>query len=118
MNDELRINKVYEVVPRKAPLDAKKKKRKREQKQRDETGTHFQNLAEAAEIAHAALERSNSPYRFCVYQKEGEVFIDVVVVGEDGKVKEVRKKNITHGEFSTWLNHIEEGDGLCLDITA
>jgi len=118
MNDDLRINKIYQVAPRKTLLNAKKKKGKREQKQRDETGNHFQDLAEAAELAHTVLEKSNSPYRFCVYQKEGEVFIDVVIVGEDGKVKEVRKKNITHDEFSTWLNHIEEGDGLFLDITA
>ncbi|MDR4498628.1 MAG: hypothetical protein MRK02_12040 [Candidatus Scalindua sp.] len=54
MNDELRINKVYQVTPRKTLLDPKKKKRKQEQKKRDETGSHFHDLTEAAEHAHAA----------------------------------------------------------------
>jgi len=56
-----------------------------------------------------------SPYRFCVYQEDDDVFIDVVILGEDGKIKKIEKKNITDDEFSTWLNHIENGYGLLLD---
>ncbi len=46
-----------------------------------------------------------------------EGFIDIVIVGDDGKIKETTKKNITHDEFSIWLNHIEQGKGLFCDIT-
>ena len=31
---------------------------------------------------------------------------------------EAKKTNITHEEFTTWLNHIEQGNGLFFDITA
>ncbi len=117
MNDELRINKIVRVNPHKTPLNPNRKKDQREDKHRDEAGNHFQQLAEAAELAHTVLEKNNSPYRFCVYQNGEEVFIDIVIVDEDGKIKEIKKKNITHDEFSTWLNHIEQGEGLFFDIT-
>ncbi len=118
MNDELRINKIARVNPQKTPLNPNRKKGQREYKHRDEARNHFQQLAEAAELAHTVLGKNNSPYRFCVYQNGEEVFIDIVIVDEDGKIKEIKKKNITHDEFSTWLNHIEQGEGLFFDITA
>lgn len=118
MNDELRVNKISHINPRKTPLNSKRKKGKREHKHKDEAGNHFQKLANAAEQAHDVLVKNKSPYRFCVYQKEGEVFIDIVIVDENGKIKEIKKKNITHDEFSTWLNHIEQGGGFFFDITA
>jgi hypothetical protein len=118
MNDELRINKIVHVDPRKPSSDSKGKKKEQEHKPKDEAVNHFESLAEAAELAHDTLEKNNSPYRFCVYQKEGEVFIDIVIIGDDGEIKETMKKNITHEEFSTWLNHIEQGEGLFFDTTA
>ncbi|MDR4505533.1 MAG: hypothetical protein MRK01_12205 [Candidatus Scalindua sp.] len=118
MGDELSVDNIYRVAPRKKPLRSRRRKSNRDRKQRDEAGNHFQYLAEAAEIAHAVLEKNNSPYRFCIYQKDQEVFIDIVIVDEVGEIREVRKKNITHDEFSTWLNHIEQGEGFFLDLTA
>ncbi|GJQ58248.1 MAG: hypothetical protein D8M57_02830 [Candidatus Scalindua sp. AMX11] len=118
MDDELRIDNIYRVVTRKKPLRSKRKKGDRDQKQRDEAGSNFQHLVEAAEAAHTLLEKNHSPYRFCVYQKDEEVFIDIVIVGEGGEIREIRKKNITHDEFSTWINHIEQGEGFFLDVTA
>ncbi len=117
MSDELRIDNVNHVIARKKPLLSRKKKGNRDRKRRDEAGDHFQNLAEAAEAAHKELEKNNSPYRFCVYEKDGDVFIDIVIVCERGEIKEIREKNITHDEFSVWLNHIEQGDGFFLDLT-
>lgn len=118
MNDELRINKINPLDQQKSPPDSKRRKEEREHKPKDEAGRHFQSLADAAELAHDTLEKNNSPYRFYVYQEEGEVFIDIVIIGEDGKIKETKKKNITHEEFSTWLNHIEQGEGLFFDTIA
>ncbi len=101
MNDELKINRIDPVKQQKPPHDSKRKKKGEEQehKPKDEAGEHFQSLSDAAELAHDTLEKNNSPYRFCVYQKEGEVFIDIVIIGEDGEIKETKKKNITHEEF-------------------
>ena len=118
MDDEIRVNKTVRVIPQKTPPKPGKKNGKQEHKHRDEAGNHFQQLSKAAELAHDVLEKSNSPYRFCVYQEGEEIFIDIVIVDDDGKIKETKKKNITHDEFSTWLNHIEQGNGLFFDITA
>ncbi len=118
MDDEIRVNKSVRVIPQKPFLKPGKKKDKQEHKHRDEAGDHFQQLSKAAELAHDVLVRNHSPYRFCVYQEGEEVFIDIVIVDDDGKIKETKKKNITHDEFTTWLNHIEQGNGFFFDITA
>ena len=120
MNDELKINRIDPVKQQKPSPDSKRKKKEEEEehKPKDEAGDHFQSLSDAAELAHNTLKKNNSPYRFRVYQKDGEVFIDIVIIGEDGKIKETQKQNITHEEFSTWLDHIEQGEGLFFDTTA
>ena len=118
MDDEIRVNKSVRIIPQKTSLKPWKKKGRQEHKHRDEAGDHFQQLSKAAELAHDVLEKNNSPYRFCVYQEGEEVFIDIVIVDDDGKILETKKTNITHEEFTTWLNHIEQGNGLFFDITA
>ena len=118
MDDEIRVNKTISVIPEKTFLKPGNKKGKQEHKKRDEAGNHFQQLSKAAELAHDVLVRNNSPYRFRVYQEGEEIFIDIVIVDDDGKINETKKKNITHEEFSMWLNHIEQGNGFFFDITA
>jgi hypothetical protein len=117
MDDEIRVNKTVRVIPQKPPLKPGKKKEQEEHKHRDEAGNHFQQLSKAAELANDVLKKDKSPYRFSVYQEEEEVFIDIVIVDDDGTIKEAKKTNITHEEFSTWLNHIEQGNGLFFNIT-
>ncbi len=119
MGDEIRVNKSVRIIPQKPPLKSGKKKEQEEHKQhRDEAGDHFQQLSKAADLANETLEKDKSPYRFRIYQEEEEVFIDIVIVDDDGTIKEAKKTNITHEEFTTWLNHIEQGNGLFFDITA
>ena len=118
MDDEIRVNKTVRVIPQKPSLKPGKKKEQEEHKHRDEAGNHFQQLSKAAELANDVLKKDKSPYRFSVYQEEEEVFIDIVIVDDEGTIKEAKKTNITHEEFSTWLNHIEQGNGLFFDITA
>jgi len=117
--DDLKVHPIQPVSPQVTRLNSDEKKRQHEQQHRrrgkDKAGRHFQTLADAAEKSHESLTRMNSPYRFCVYQEGDDVFIDVVILGEDGKIKKIEKKNITDDEFNTWLNHIENGYGLLLD---
>lgn len=118
MDDEIRVNKAVRIIPQKPPLKPGKKKEKEEHKHKDEAGNHFQQLSNAAKLANDVLEKDKSPYRFRVYQEGEEVFIDIVIVDDDLTIKETKKTNITHEEFTTWLNHIEQGNGLFFDITA
>ena len=117
--EDLKVHRIQPISPQVNRLNPEEKKHQQQSQQRpkgeDKAGRHFQTLVEAAEKSHQRLTRMNSPYRFCVYQEDNEVFIDVVILGEDGKIKKIQKSNITDDEFSTWLNHIENGYGLLLD---
>jgi hypothetical protein len=118
MVDEIRINKPVRIIPQKPPLKPGKKKEQEERKHKDEAGDHFLQLSKAAKLANDTLEKDKSPYRFRVYQEGKEVFIDIVIVDESLTIQETKKTNITHEEFTTWLNHIEQGNGLFFDIIA
>jgi hypothetical protein len=118
MVDEIRINKPVRIIPQKPPLKPVKKKEQEERKHKDEAGDHFLQLSKAAKLANDTLERDKSPYRFRVYQEGKEVFIDIVIVDGSLTIQETKKTNITHEEFTTWLNHIEQGNGLFFDIIA
>ncbi len=112
------------VVDRIAPVPAKetyrkqdKRKKKQDKKRHHEAaGDHFHSLAKAAQRAHEILEMNNSSFRFCVYRESNDdVFIDLAILDNKGKIKDIIKKDITNQEFLTWLNRIEKGDGLFLD---
>lgn len=81
----------------------------------DEAQKHFPELAKLAELAHERLVEANSRYRFCIYEKDGGVFLDVVILDENGKVAELVQREITHQDFLDWLDRIEEEEGLIFD---
>ncbi len=114
-DDDLKVGGILTsdtYVPSLNPEGRQKKKDQERRDEKDEVADHFQELAAAAERTHSLLEKSGSPFRFCVYQQGDQVFIDLVILSEDGKVKEIKKQDITHQEFSTWIKAIEEGEGL------
>lgn len=76
---------------------------------------HFKELSDAVEKAHEHLIKTKSPYRFCVYQEEDELFIDLVILNEEGKIGSIKKKNITNDEFTLWLKMVQTGEGLLFD---
>ncbi|MBN2241851.1 MAG: hypothetical protein JW793_04110 [Acidobacteria bacterium] len=118
MDDDLKVKKIY-PIPYKFPpgiVDAQKQKKQRENLS-NLAKYNFEHLAEAAEESHAILLKEKSPYRFCVYREQEDVFIDVVILDEEGRIKDIKKKKITYDEFTTWLTHIHAGRGLLLDET-
>jgi hypothetical protein len=91
--------------------------RKKEKKSEDEVKDHFIELTEAAERIHKLLVEKNSLFRFCVYREQSDIFIDLVILNEKGKIEKTVKKNITHQEFSNIIKHIETLDGFIVDYT-
>jgi len=87
-------------------------------RERDEAKDHFEQLANTAELANKALLQEQSRYRFCIYRKGEDVYIDVVILDENGEVASIVQKEITHEDFARWLAHIEEEEGLVLDKRA
>ncbi|OGS34052.1 MAG: hypothetical protein A2293_09260 [Elusimicrobia bacterium RIFOXYB2_FULL_49_7] len=84
---------------------------------KEEARDNFEALAKAAEESNVILIRNHSPYRFCVYKKGEEVYIDIVRLNSAGQIENLVQKNITHDEFSKWIKDIEEREGLFFDQT-
>ena len=116
------LGKVHEMEAassRNTTVDPDKRKNefefKNNDKQKDEAKDHFDSLKATAELVNVDLQKNNSPYRFYIYLESEEVFINLVRLDDAGKIIEVKKKNITHQEFSDWIRHIENGEGLFID---
>lgn len=97
------------------PADGRPRRRAPESAPPDFAGGHFAELTRAVEEAHQRLVAAGSRYRFCIYRRGPELFIDVVVLGDDGKIASVREKNITHDEFAQWVENIAKGEGMFFD---
>jgi hypothetical protein len=95
--------------------DGKKKKHPQQDHPEKEVRGFFNALSVAAEKSNNELIKKNLPYRFCVYEEAGEVFIDLVVLDENGKIVEEKKKNIGHQNFSRMIDDIAKSEGLFFD---
>ena len=115
MADEFKVDGIERVLPDVSKINPAPRRKKREKKQRDEAGKHFEELSRTAEQAHQILAEKKSPYRFCVYQVDGDVFIDIAIVDADNKIKEIYKRNITRDELQSWMQLIETESGMILD---
>lgn len=115
MADDFKIQGMERITPHASQVNPASRRKKKKKKPKDEAGRHFRELARKAEQAHQVLSQKKSPYRFCVYQKDGEVFVDVAIVDADSRTTEIYKRNITHDEFQSWMNLIETESGLIFD---
>ena len=115
MADEFKIQGMNGISPQVSPAKAPARRKKKQKKQKEEAGRHFRELARKAEQAHQVLSEKKSPYRFCIYQQEDEVYVDVAIVDAEGTITEIYKRNITHDEFQSWMNLIETESGLIFD---
>jgi uncharacterized FlaG/YvyC family protein len=86
---------------------------------KEEKAKHFHELTIAAEELQKRLEKSDAPFRFCVYLDEaGEIIIDKVKLDSNGKIIEEETLDITHEEFRKWITDFYDGEGLLFDKTA
>ncbi len=92
-----------------------KKNEKKQGKTKDEAVKYFEELSHSAERVNSILERKKSSYRFCIYKEKKDVYIDLVLLDKNRKVRETRRKKITHQEFSKIIETIEKLDGFIVD---
>lgn len=112
------VKEVYgtDAVHSKEETESQNQKGKQQKyPEREEAKDHFEELTKAAAAAHVTLVENNSPYRFCVYRENDEIFIDIVLLNKQGKADTVIKKNITHTEFHKILQEIDTKEGLFFD---
>ncbi len=114
-----RINKSDMIGSRDPVIDTDKQKREHPHEQRekenDEAGEHFESLRETAGLVNGELEAKKSPYRFYIYREYEDIFINLVRLDQNGRIAEVKKKNITHREFNDLITRIHQGEGLLFD---
>ena len=82
---------------------------------RDKARDHFEQLAREVALIHDVLVQEKSRFRFCVHREGDHVMLDVVVLDENGTISEVKQKDITHEDFTRWLDHIASEEGIVLD---
>lgn len=90
-------------------------KHQNEQRQPKENKDYFRAMSKAAEATNTRLKQEQSPIRFCVYMEKGEVFIDLIQMDGVGKIIHETRRNITHEDFSRWIEDITKGEGLLFD---
>ena len=79
---------------------------------------YFHTLSKAVAASNEILIKKGLPYRFYVYEDNGEVFIDMVVVDSAGRIIEKKKKNISHQDFQRLIEDVSSLEGLFFDLTA
>ncbi|OVE73681.1 hypothetical protein BVX93_01030, partial [bacterium B13(2017)] len=101
------------------PFYYKQQKDNNDQKnpQKDTASQHFQELTKVAEKAHEELVKHNSPYRFCIYKENNNIFIDIVLLNNENTIIKITKKNISLEYFSHILEEIHQGKGLFIEKT-
>jgi hypothetical protein len=92
------------------------KKQGRQHRRRESKG-YFHTLQKAAEEANRTLEKKNSSFRFCVYEKGADIYIDLTKIDREGHIIEETTKNITHQDFRKWIEDIAQIEGIYFDRT-
>ena len=112
----IRKSDIYNNIHGSPDAGQEQKKKHHQPPAQNETKHHFKELAKETEIYNQKLIASNSPFRFCIYRKGEEIFIDFVVLDDArAKIKKLVQQNITHQDFKQWISHIERGEGLLFD---
>ena len=89
------VKEVYgaDAVHFKEETENQNQKRKQQKyPEKQEAKDHFEELTKAVAAAHVTLVENNSPYRFCVYRENDEIFIDIVHLSKQGKADTIIKK--------------------------
>ena len=118
MEDISRINRAGSIPARNKGFPGSRRRKKKKKKSRHHVKEHLEDLNRIANEAEHALKQMNSPFRIRIYEKEGEVFIDVVTLDDYGRVTKVFHQDITHKELEDLIRHLKSGRGLVFDARA
>jgi hypothetical protein len=98
--------------------DQQKKEKQQQPNAPKQPKDFIRTITKAVEASNATLMRLSLPYRFRVYAEDEEVFVEIVVLDENGKVITEKKKNISHEEFARLIEDVSQIEGLFFDRTA
>jgi len=95
-------------------------KQKHEQRSplKKEVREYVPTISKAVESSNDILIKKGLPYRFKVYLENNEVFIDMVVLDQQGKIVETKRRNVSHQDFDRLIEDISNIEGLFFDSMA
>jgi hypothetical protein len=113
------VDPIYAV--RAAGSSTQRQSREKEQRERPpqkKVIDFFRPLSKAVEASNQRLTERNLPYRFKVFKRWGDVFIELFILDENGEVKEKQRKNISQSDFNRIIDDVSSVEGLFFDHTA
>lgn len=96
----------------------REKEPKRERQPQKKVRDFFHPLSKAVEASNLRLSQRNLPYRFKVFKRLGDVFIELYILDANGNIKEKQIKNITQSDFNRIIDDVARVEGLFFDHTA
>jgi ribosomal protein L15E len=97
----------------------KEQQKKRQNKQSEDNKKnplqYIKTLQKAAEASNQKLINLNLPYRFCVYNDNTKLIIEIVMLDKEGKIIQNKKKNISEQDFSRLIEDLSQIEGLFFD---
>lgn len=96
---------------------SREKEQKQERPPQKKVRDYFHPLSKAVEASNQRLTDRNLPYRFKVFKRWGEVFIELYILDANGKVKEKQRKNISQSDFNRIIDDVVQVEGLFFDHT-
>lgn len=100
------------------PRDDRQRKEHQHQQPFKEAKDYLHTIAKAAEVSNAKLAAAHVPYRFCIYEENNEIFINVVCLDKNGTVVKTQKTNISHKDFERLIEDVSLIEGLFVDKIA
>lgn len=94
------------------------KREQRERPPRKKVQDYFHPLSKAVEASNQRLIERQLPYRFRVFKRWGEVYLELFILDDNGKVKEKQRKNITRSDFNRIIEDVSKIAGLFFDYHA
>ena len=91
------------------------KKKRKASPAPEEAGDHVAELEALAEWGNREARARGSHYRFHIRSVGDDLFVDVVILDERERVKEIMASEITHEELLRTVEHIREGEGVLFD---
>jgi hypothetical protein len=125
IDDTINAPEVRNVVPIDAvegtrpsfERDSQEKQQQQRQKQK-KVRDYFRPLSKAVEASNQRLTEKSLPYRFRVFKRWGEVYIELFLLDENGKIKEKQRKNISQSDFNRIIEDVSQVEGLFFDHMA
>ena len=113
------LAKINASVPDKSRIkESPEKNRDKKRKFRQYAAGSLEELTRMVDEAHRILEQRGSPFRLYLYEKDGDIFIDVVTLDAQGNRGQAYRQDITHQELLQLLLHIRTGRGLVFNASA